>query len=134
MNAYQKNQELRARAERYGISLSTSDANTLRRAELTLQRWAELECGNEFGCIERNEKTGIPYFHRANSRYLAANDPRAWSRIDDREKGALRRVKALCDALGIYYFHQTDPRGCSLYISREPIDDTNYTRGAHCSV
>ena len=28
-----------------------------------------------------------------------------------------------------YYYHQSDPRGASLYISRKNINDTNYTNG-----
>lgn len=134
MTAREKDQELCRRIWAQGVFIRFSDANTLRRAELTLTRWAELECGTEAGCIERDEETGIPRFYNARTRYLSANDPRRWRRIPDREKGALARVAAVCKALGLHYYHQTDPRGPALYISREPLTDSNYTRGAHCSV
>ena len=59
------------------LGFSRSDAETLRRISMTLHRWHEMECGTSSGAIVRDEKTGIPYWYNANSRYLAANDPRA---------------------------------------------------------
>src|SRR3990167_3812184 len=48
-----------------GILATFYDANTLRRAQLALHRWAELECGdgNDYASwsIERDEKTNLPY-------------------------------------------------------------------------
>lgn len=115
-----------------GINLSFDDANTLRRAELTLQRWAEQECGNGNAhaswSIERDEETGVPY-----RCVYPHNGPVRRSRIADREKGALRRIAEVCKRNGIEYFHQTDPRGCTLYVSREPMTDSNYSStGASC--
>lgn len=114
-----------------GISLSFDEANTLRRAELTLQRWSELECGDSNGwgscAIERDEQ-GVPYRVR-----IPHNGHRTLrTRIADREAGALRRVKAICQAHSLHFYHQTDPRGCALYISNEPLPDHNYTRGIAC--
>lgn len=109
-----------------GITLPMSAIETLRRAEMTLHRWAEQECGdgNDYAswCITRDEATGKPYreFHPHNgkaSRTLVA----------DREAGALKRVAAICKAHGLHFFHQTDPRGCALYVSREPLTDVNYS-------
>ena len=131
-SAYTKNAELAAiLANRTGVNVSLSDAETLRRAELTLCRWAELECGDgdnyKSWAIERDEKTDKPYMvtypHDGKARRRA---------IPDREKGALRRVAQLCAELGLHYFHQTDPRGCSLYVSNEPLTDTDYSRGVAC--
>jgi len=31
--------------------------------------------------------------------------------------------------LNLYYYNQTDPRGCALYVSNEPLTDTNYPNG-----
>lgn len=113
------------------VSLSFDDANTLRRAELTLQRWAEGECGdgNDYAswAIERDEKTGIPY----RVTYPHKGDVRRY-RIADREAGALRRVREVCERNGLSWFHQTDPRGCALYVSNEPLNDSDYTRGVAC--
>lgn len=114
-------------ASRLGIS--TADANVLRRAQLTLHRWAELECGDGNGCIERDDATGKPFYYRANHSYLDPHDPRARYRIADREAGALRRVAEVCKRNGLHFYHQTDPRGCALYVSREPLTDSDYNRG-----
>ena len=132
MSARQATYALMAQFGARGISLSFDEVNTLRRAQLTLQRWAELECGDGNGYIQRDEDTCIPRYFNCRARFMSANDPRAWSRIPDREAGALRRVKAICQAHGLHYYHQTDPRGCALYVSNEPLPDHNYTRGVAC--
>ena len=116
------------------INLSFDEVNTLRRAELTLQRWGEAECGdsNEYASfsIERDEETGKPY----RCVYRHDSDKVRRTRIPDREAGALKRVKAICEARGLHFYHQTDPRGCALYVDREPLPDNNYSRGVSCCV
>lgn len=140
MTAYQKSVQLADRIYRQTsrwnhVSLSTEDANTLRRAEMTLHRWAELECGDgdqwASWAIERDE-AGKPWMCR-----YPHNGPVVKGRtlIADRENGALRRVEALCKRLGLYYYHQTDPRGCALYVASVPLDAQNYsTDGISCAV
>ena len=126
--ASQQTSEIQARMQRRGIVLAFAEINTLRRAEITLQRWAEQECGdsNDFAswAIERDEETGIPYRvtypHKGGTRRY---------RVADKEAGALKRVKAICAAHNLHFFHQTDPRGCALYISTEPMTDSNYSNG-----
>ena len=108
------------------VSPQTWHANTLRRAQLTLHRWAELECGDGNKCIERDEKTDKPfmlYVYRSGA-FADRRDP-----IPDRERGALKRVAEVCKELGLFYYHQTDPRGCALYVSREPLSAEDYSRG-----
>ena len=126
--------ETLALMQRFGsrdIFLSFDDANALRRAQLTLHRWAELECGdgNNYASwsIERDETTGLPFM----CNYPHTGQVRS-HRIPDREKGALARVVAVCKANGLHFYHQTDPRGCSLYVAREPLPDHNYTGGVAC--
>lgn len=118
--------------EHRGIVADFDQVNTLRRAQLTLHRWAELECGdgNDFASwsIERDDDHA-PYL----CRYPHADGMKPTrTRIPDREAGALRRVQAVCNAIGAYYYHQGDPRGCALYVSKEPITDNDYTRGVAC--
>jgi hypothetical protein len=139
MSAYQKDIELCGRILRCtGVSISIEQANTLRRAELTLHRWAELECGdgNEYGswCIERDEKTEVPYLVHHHYQHGRGKDFTTRNRVADREAGALKRVAALCASVGLHFHHQTDPRGCQLYVSNEPLTSSNYTHGACCSV
>jgi hypothetical protein len=52
--------------------------------------------------------------------------------IADRESGALKRIAKLCAEHKFYFFHQTDPRGCALYVSNLPLTDNNYTHGVAC--
>lgn len=155
--------ELFARLQRLGFTYEESAA--LRRIEMTLQRWAEAECGdgNDHGswAIERDEATGKPY--RVHHHYLHGRGKDYTTRhaIADREVGALRRLVAIVAARNaretthektlpierqdktynqalaactVVAYHQTDPRGCALYLlTREQIgaDDISsiYTRG-----
>ena len=133
MSARQATHEVMQHLGSRGIYLDFNEANTLRRAQLTLHRWGEAECGdgNDYASfsIERDEVSGLPY------RCIYPHDGKMRRyRIADREAGALRRIAAICSKQAIYFFHQTDPRGCALYISSEPLTDSNYNRGvAICS-
>jgi len=118
---------------RLGIDATT--ANQLRRISLTLQRWAEMECGTDWGHIERDETTGKPFHVR---QYRAMGGAWKTSRrvIADREAGALRRLaKIMAGFPGLLAYHQGDCRGAALYILRaeqvrpgESIDSV-YSRG-----
>lgn len=115
-----------------GIPATLDQADILRRAQMTLHRWGELECGDgndyQSWSIERDEKTGKPFMCHY------PHQGRAYRRaIPDRERGALERVKRVCAQLGLHYWHQTDPRGCSLYVSRETLTDSTYNRGISCA-
>ncbi len=127
-NAYAKTATIYTSIARICPDVTIEDASILRRAEITLHRWAEQECGDSNDhaswAIERDEKTGKPFMvrypHKGESRRSA---------IHDREAGALKRVRAVCSRLGLHFFQQSDPRGCALYVSNEPLTDSDYTRG-----
>ena len=127
--AKEKTFELRQRLLRISQDVTFDDAQTLRRAALILHRWNELECGdsNDYAswAIERDEATEVPYMvrHPHDSNKIHK------TRLPDREKGALKRVAAICKRLGLHFYHQTDPRGWPLYIDKEPLPDNNYNRG-----
>lgn len=110
MNKQQVERLLRLRRalEPYGVT--PGEVKTLLRAERTLHRWAEGECGYANGGIERDEKTGIPYYRNfsTGARY----------RIRDRETGAIRRVNEIVRRHGLTWYHQCDPRGAAVYILR----------------
>ena len=118
------------------LGITSDEADTLRRISNTLQRWYEMECGNDSGAIERDDTTGKPYWVNYHSRYLQANDPRSRSLVADREAGALRRLaKIMAKHAPLTTYIQTDPRGAALYILR-PGDipagsraDSCYTNG-----
>lgn len=128
MTAAQLDQSVLSRLQRIAPLATDHHANILRRAAITLSRWAEQECGDgddyKSWAIERDETTGKPY------RCVYPHNGKSYREpIPDREAGALRRVKEVCDELCIHFYHQTDPRGASLYVAAEPLTDTNYTRG-----
>lgn len=113
--------ELFSRLQQLGFTYDESVS--LRRIEMTLQRWAELECGNDRGCIERDEATGKPFFT-----YERGNGPRGRYSVADREAGALRRLAAIVAARNareaqaalphnfVIAYHQGDCRGCMVYL------------------
>ena len=108
---------LSRRLDALGISLVDQEA--LRHVEMTLQRWAEQECGgsNDYcsWAIIRDEKTGKPYrqVHRHE------NSKRVEYAIADKERGALKRLRELMARYPeLWYYHQGDPRGCALYVGR----------------
>ncbi len=109
--------EVLSRLEKAGISYE--HANALRRISMTLQRWGELECGdgNDYcsWSIERDEVTDKPYMvtypHNGKSRRRP---------VADREKGALKRLQAIMSKHpDLLAYHQTDPRGCAVYLVRK---------------
>lgn len=93
------------------LGISYEDAAALRRISMALHRWHELECGDDNGCIERDEKTGKAYWLNSHSMRR--------SPIRDRETGALKRLRAIMDKYApLSYYVQTDPRGAALYLLR----------------
>ena len=138
MRAIVKDEKVRARLEYRGVKATLEQARTLRRAEKTLHRWGELECGdgNQHGswAIERDENgEGAPFMVHHHYRHGKGKDYMTRTRIPDREAGALARVAEVCSELGASWFHQTDPRGCALYVGAEPLTDQNYSsKGAAC--
>jgi hypothetical protein len=115
------------------LGITTTDALALRKIEMTLSRWAERECGDEHGnAIERDEVTGVPYA----TWDTGMNGKRARYRIADKETGALKRLAAIMARYpDLIAYHQTDPRGCALYIiaraelgEDRPVE-SYYTRG-----
>lgn len=102
-----------------GLGLNHSEIEVLRRAQMTLHRWNELECGssNDYGtsfCLNRDEESGKPFmeYHYPDGRYRKFPYP-------DKEKGALNRIKSVLSGKNLFFFHQTDPRGCALYLLRD---------------
>lgn len=94
-----------------GYGLSFEDIKSLRRISMTLRRWYELECGNGFGMIERDETTQKPFW--VNARTLQKFS------VNDRETGALKRLQNIMKKFSdLSYYVQTDPRGAALYLIR----------------
>lgn len=125
MKAYRKTYDVMESVHhRTGIMLDFADATTLRRASLTLLRWAEQECGDGYSCITRDETTGKTYREVSGMSGKSRRYP-----VPDRETGALKRVADVCARYGLAFYHQTDPRGCALYVARADagMTDSNYS-------
>jgi len=123
------------------LGFTDAEANTLRLAQMTLHRWAERECNGE---VERDEETGKWY-----SIYQGFGEGTHKTVCADRETGALKRIEKVLDLRNareaaahvhktrealpnLVAYHQTDPRGCALYlVEGTPIDDVSpyYNRG-----
>lgn len=113
MNKQQRENYGRLVARLAELGVTYSETETLLRCERILQRWAVRECGDGSNwAIERDEVTGKPWnvYHGPGwaSRYAIA----------DREAGALRRARAIAEKHGLTIYHQTDCRGCMLYLIR----------------
>lgn len=102
------------------LGFTNDEADKLRRISMTLQRWHELECGIDGGCVERDPKTELTYWKSEYTGKL--------SRVPDRETGARKRLGDIVHARNVRqphaedpllsYYVQTDPRGAALYIIR----------------
>jgi hypothetical protein len=133
-----RDEELQRNARRQGVNLTLVDARTLRRAQLTLHRWDELRCGwstpgeygSSFVLVRDEDGDDKPYIEIHPNTSLGTR----WETVPDRERGALRRIKAVCETYGASYYHQSDPRGAALYISADKLTDTNYARAICCAV
>lgn len=123
------------------LGFTYEEANELKRIEMTLQRWAELECGTGDDRITRsierdeNEKPFMRVQYATQTGWHDSKYP-----VADREKGALKRLQKILDACNsrnddkVTFYHQGDPRGCALYILkvldvRDHNIDQVYTRG-----
>jgi len=118
------------------LGFTFNEVDALRRIEMTLQRWHELECGNgndyASWCISRDETTGKPYMETHPNAGKSYRRP-----IADREAGALKRLDAIMASRKrrLVAYVQGDPRGCALYIVRKrdipkgESVDAWYTRG-----
>lgn len=151
MSTQKRKFELFARLQALGFTYEESAQ--LRRIEMTLQRWGELECGNDNGrasyCVVRDESTGKPRME------VHPYDGKMYSYpVADRETGALKRLAAIVKARNlrespvtngtpqndVFAYHQGDCRGCNLHlVTREQLTDRQtgallpldqyYTRG-----
>lgn len=85
-----------------------------------LNRWAERLCGDGSGWhVEVDDAS--------NQAFNCRDDGSFKQRITNLETYYIARIDRICKSLGLNWFHQTDPRGTALYVSDEPMNDTNYS-------
>ncbi len=54
---------------------------------------------------------------------------REWQMLENemQQKTYLMRIRSYCEMLGLHYYIQPDPRGCTLYVSKDNVlTDQNY--------
>lgn len=112
--------------------LHSGAVRILRRAERTLHRWHELECGTDAGHIEEAVGPDGNTYHlfRPAGRMTSTGwvQPKGWP-MRNTYGPAIKRVEAVCLTTNLHYYVQTDPRGCALYVSNKPLTAENYSRG-----
>lgn len=108
------------------VGITPAEVDALLRCERALSLFGERECNGE---IERDEETGRVY-------HISRYNYKRCGRARDTETAALQRATAIASTHGLTVYHQTDPRGCALYILRpgdvRPGTDPagiDYTRG-----
>ena len=108
-------------AERLNIPQTVVVA--LRRDALRLRSWFTRECNG----LERDTETGKCHEHWGYSTRTGYVE--GWRDVADLETPARARIAKICAEHGLRHYVQTDPRGASLYVSRDPIDPSSYDRG-----
>jgi hypothetical protein len=106
------------------IGVNYQDADKLRLIERALHRWAELECGdsNDYSswAIERDDENEKPYFVRHVYARGIVGGQTYRTPTADREAGALKRLsKIMANYPSLTFYHQTDPRGCALWLVKK---------------
>lgn len=101
------------------MGFTYNEADALRRIQMTLHRWDESECGNSNNyaswCVVRDETTGKTYREVSPHTGKSYREP-----IADRETGALKRLaKIMSNHPELWAYHQSDCRGCALYVGRK---------------
>lgn|SRR3990167_6332475 len=82
------------------LGITKNQYNQFRRIGQSLRKIYEMNCNGEFG----NE---FQYEEATNDDYHGADN--------------------LAKKLGLEIFYQTDPRGATIYLDKEPIPENNYT-------
>ncbi len=123
------------------LGITLADAQSLRRISMTLESWYALECGdgdnNGSWCITRGDKKvaggfahdedGAPHIEHHHYLHGRGKDYVTYSRIPDRERGAVRRLLVIMARYpALTHYLQTDPRGCALYVGPQGMTDENY--------
>jgi hypothetical protein len=100
------------------LGLTDDEATTILRKAQTLHTWAEHECN---GTKQREEKqdatgawieTGRVFWYNPNTGDRCGLTP-------DLERGAIKAVSRICEAHGLNYEHQGDPRGFVLKLIKD---------------
>lgn len=108
------------------LNISPDEVQHLLTQEKFLHTWHEKECGNDYGCIQWEDVNGTERpFWMSNRTYKT-------SPMRDTYTPRKERLAQWCAERGLHFYIQPDPRGCALYVAREPLPEFNYTKGVAC--
>lgn len=120
MDSYTRKERAEYNARREGVcerlGITESQYNYFRRIGENLHRIDEWYCNGTKGDPSR-----YPIEEYAEGQYLAD------------EEAILKKLADYWVRTGdshMHFYHQSDPRGCSLYISTEPMDASSYDSGS----
>jgi hypothetical protein len=102
-------------------SLSNYSWRVLRDCEKALHKWAEDECN---GRIQWDDETGEPHLYRKDKfgDYTGKGQP-----TFNKEDHYLDLARKQAARYGLQIFHQTDPRGCALYVyTKEDLERSRF--------
>lgn len=85
----------------------------LRQLERGLHRWSEMECEGE---LQRDDETGKVYKYRKSRFGDFTENPFP---IPDTEADMLASARKQAKRFGLEVYHQSDPRGCQLWLYTE---------------
>lgn len=89
---------------------SAADWATLKQCQRTLRKWSEDECN---GIIQYDDD-GVTPRRYCNDRCGSPTVP--GSIVIDRSESAMERARKIAAKHGLSVYHQSDPRGCALYV------------------
>ncbi len=105
--------------ELHNLGFNDQQIKKLRSASRTLQKWFEMECGSDDGCIVRISDTAgepIETYEGIPCLLTFEGNKRCYTRIVDKEAAARSIIKSIGEENDQCVFYiQTDPRGAALY-------------------
>lgn len=112
-------QDMLRSCQKGGMDITLENLEQLCRDSRTLRKLFECECN---GCT-REKSPGESWQDYDVDREKQME----W--VDKRQNVVLKRIAKRCAALGVDFYIQSDPRGCSLYISKpnSGMNNTNYS-------
>ena len=90
---------------------SAADWASLKRLARIIHQWNEDECNGAIQWHGDNEETPKRHFQ---DRYGSFTIP--GPTIQDKEKQSLEAARKIAAKHGLSIYHQSDPRGCALYV------------------
>ena len=94
---------------------SAAEWASLKRLAKLIRKWNEDECNGAIQWSDDNEETPKRYpkrYFQDRHGYFTIPGPT----IQDKERQSLESARRIAAKHGLSIYHQTDPRGCALYV------------------